>query len=398
MAFWIPVRTTRGMTAVVTALCLMMAGLEIASLASLPWPIPLGSLARQVALSWLPWFVGAPLIAWIGVRFRPRTRNGLVVAAAHLTGCTLLLAANLATLTWLEPEHPEPPKPPYDSNHDALSSGESPPTPYGPLSTEGGHPHAVPSEPDVVHIETRTYLPIVLTMLPMYLLLTIAIQAFLAFGEIKDREVNEARLRGELTRSHLAALRMQVNPHFLFNALNSVSALMATDVPRARAMLADLSTLLRSSFRDSERHEVPLSAELELIEKYVRIQRVRFGERLSLEIEAPQEVRTACVPALSLQPLIENSVVHAVEQCTRPCTIRVTARRDGERLRIEVVDDGPGGTAEAAPGIGLVNTRERLSRMYGDLGTMEILTSPDGGFRVRVALRVGEPPGGVRHA
>jgi hypothetical protein len=378
------------MTAVVMVLCLLMAGFEVATLA--PLPLSFSSMVRQAALSWTPWFVGAPLIAWIGVRFRPRSQSWRWVLGAHLLGCVIMLAASLAMGAWLTPILNDKHSP---AGHMLLppagSWDNAPPDSQHILSPDAGltewraEPHANVDGMPV--FATTVGLPFdVLLMLPTYLFLTLVVQALLAFGEIKDRKVAEAHLRTELARSQLAALRMQVNPHFLFNTLNSVNALMATDVAKARGMLSDLSDLLRSAFRDTEKHEVSLSEELNLVKRYVAIQKVRFGGRLSLLVDAPQEVQAACVPALCLQPLIENSVVHAVEKCARPCKIKVTVRRRGERLNIEVRDNGPGAAAESTSGIGLANTKARLAKMYGGLATLEVETSPDRGFCVNLTL------------
>ncbi len=390
-------RTMLSMNAVLMALCLLMAGLDIATLPPLPF-----SLTEHILLSWLPWFLGAPLIAFIGVRYRPRSCHWGKVAAVHMAGFAVMVGLNMAVSTWFGPMVLDDPPdglfsgtPANPGEGRAIDDGQVPGRlPYG--AELRGREHADPGPSSgIVEVldEPFPFSLFFLSLLPIYAVFTVVIQALLAFGEIKDRKAAEAQLRAELTQSRLAALRMQVNPHFLFNTLNSVNALMAIDVKRARAMLTDLSALLRVSFRDSEKQESPLSTEIELAEKYVTIQRVRFGERLSLRIDAPREVEAACVPTLLLQPLIENCIVHAVEKTTQACEIVVTARREGNLIRIDVSDNGPGDSGEVVSGIGLANTRARLTQMYGSRGTMEIETSRGSGFRVCLTQPFHETPG-----
>lgn len=370
----VTLRSVGALSLVVVALLLLMAGIEYASLPKLEGIFAEMSqgMRRQFAWAWLPWFAAAPLIAWTGARFRPRVAPWFVILLIHVAVYSALVGTNIA----LGPAHED-----HAPVHVISEvNGEW-------ATTEPPIDIIMPDPPEIeMGVDGPAFA--LLSMLPIYAVLALAIQALLAFSELKDRKVGEARLRNELTQAQLAALRMQVKPHFLFNVLNSVNALMANDVERARTMLADLSILLRASFVESDQHEVALADELELVEHYVRIQEVRFGDRLALRLDIAPEALQALVPSLCLQPLIENSIVHGVEKCIRPCTIELRAQVLGDQLRIDVVDNGPGKPSVGGDGIGLSNTRARLLQLYGDRAEFEAGPRDDGGFAARMILPV----------
>ncbi len=172
-----------------------------------------------------------------------------------------------------------------------------------------------------------------------------------------------ARLQAQLAQARLDALRTQLNPHFLFNTLNAVSALVEHDPRGSRRMIARLSDLLRYTLEDGTGNEVPLHRELDLLDEYVDLMQIRFQGRLEVRVDASDDVRQALVPNLLLQPIVENAIKHGVGHLGGG-TITVTARRRGADLVIVVTDTGPGpGTGE--PGVGLSNTNARLREMYG---------------------------------
>lgn len=204
---------------------------------------------------------------------------------------------------------------------------------------------------------------------------------------LRARAVAQARLETQLAEARLAMLRGQLRPHFLFNTLNSVSALMAHDVPGARRMIARLSDLLRLSLDDDGAPETPLWRELEFLASYVDIQRTRFGDRLAVDYEVYPAARDALVPRLLLQPLVENAIVHGLSPRPGPGRVWVSADRAEGRLRLEVRDDGVGwGAASAGEGVGIGNTRARLRALYGDGQRLLLDDAPGGGARVRVEL------------
>jgi signal transduction histidine kinase len=203
------------------------------------------------------------------------------------------------------------------------------------------------------------------------------IHAIEYYRESREREL-------EATRLALENLRAQLQPHFLFNTLQSISTLIHRDQRAADRMLTDLSELLRLSLRGSGAQEVPLREELVFLQRYLDIMRVRFGDRLAITVDANPDVLDALVPSLVLQPIVENAIQHGMAD--RPDVGHVTVRavRQGTSLHLEVSDDGPGPGAGAARGIGLTNTNERIARLYGDTGRVEILAN--GGCTVRLTI------------
>lgn len=223
--------------------------------------------------------------------------------------------------------------------------------------------------------------------------------------EIAFREQEMQKLT---TEAELRALRAQVNPHFLFNALNTVGYLIDTAPARAASTLRDLTHLLRSILRRMEDNFTTLGEEMELIRSYLEIERARFEERLAVRIEVPRELTRLHVPALMLQPLVENAVKHGIQPAVNGGEVRIVARRvrglprhggigsTGERLCIEVHDTGVGATGEAVlhgrrEGIGLANVENRLRCHYGVRASMHVASEPGVGTTVTVQLPVDEP-------
>lgn len=184
--------------------------------------------------------------------------------------------------------------------------------------------------------------------------------------ELRRREIAASQLKASLSEARLQALRAQLNPHFLFNTLNAISVLaMKGDGARVTQTLSLLSDLLRLTI-DGLPQEVPLAQEIELTDRYLEIQRVRFPDRLAVDREIPPEVEDALVPSLLLQPVVENAVLHGVARQVEGGRIMLRARRLGEELELQVCDTGPGFDRDGREGIGLSNTRARLEQLYGD--------------------------------
>jgi two-component system, LytTR family, sensor kinase len=174
------------------------------------------------------------------------------------------------------------------------------------------------------------------------------------------------RLQHQLGQARLDALRAQLNPHFLFNTLNAVSALSERDPRGVRRMIARLSDLLRYTLDESTDSEVPLHRELDIVTEYIELMQVRFQGKLGVSIHVDDDVRDALVPNLILQPLVENAIKHGVGQLTGAGRIEVLGRREGDELVITVADSGPG-PGGGEHGVGLRNTNARLREMYGEL-------------------------------
>ena len=200
--------------------------------------------------------------------------------------------------------------------------------------------------------------------------------------------VQTARLDGALRAAELENLRAQLQPHFLFNTLQSISTLIHRDQPAADRMLTDLSGLLRLSLRNTATQEVSLREELSFLELYLAIMRVRFGDRLVIAVDAPESLMDARVPSLVLQPIVENAIRHGMADRPDIGHVTVRATRDGDVLRLEVTDDGPGlaSMPTSGNGIGLGNTRERIARLYGNEGKVVILDAQDGGLNVQLTV------------
>jgi signal transduction histidine kinase len=208
--------------------------------------------------------------------------------------------------------------------------------------------------------------------------------------ESQERELTAAHLETRLAEAQLQALQRQLHPHFLFNTLNTISALMHRDTDAADAMLERLSDLLRLTLDRIGMQQVPLKDELDFIEKYLDIERARFGDRLQVHVDVGAGVLDAAVPTLLLQPLVENAVRHGIAPKVGGGRVDIVARRDGEALRLVVRDNGFGLPADGDrlfnAGVGVSNTRSRLQHLYGDGHRFQFDRPPGGGLAVTVVI------------
>jgi LytS/YehU family sensor histidine kinase len=190
---------------------------------------------------------------------------------------------------------------------------------------------------------------------------------------LRTRQFEEERARKLAIAAQLESLESRVRPHFLFNTLNSISALTREDPERAERMVELLSALLRFSLDANQRQTVPLGDEVKIVSDYLEIERVRFGERLSFSLAVADELKQVQVPPFALQTLVENSLKHSIAPRRAGGELRVRAQADGQDLRLEVWDDGPGFTAEAiTTGHGLDNLQARLKTLFGDRAMLDI--------------------------
>ena len=194
------------------------------------------------------------------------------------------------------------------------------------------------------------------------------------------------RLERQLVAIDLQCRAMRLHPHFIFNTLNAISALIDVRPADARRMLARLSDLLRTAVEFMESSEIPLTREVELIEQYVELHQIRYEERLEIDVELAPEAIRAIVPPLVLQPLVENAIKHGVEKRAGGGRIAIAAEREGDTLRLRVRDDGPGPAAESADGFGLGNTRARLATMYGTRASVTLRAADGGGAEAVVEM------------
>lgn len=210
--------------------------------------------------------------------------------------------------------------------------------------------------------------------------------AWIYRGTMQRNERRALELETQLKEAQLESLRMQLQPHFLFNTLETISALMYQDVPAADRMISRLGDLLRHSLRSSGKQEVTLREEIDMLSRYLEIEQTRFADRLSVQMFIEPGVLDAAVPHFLLQPLVENAIRHGIAPRAQPGSIAIRARRSGEQLEIEVADDGRGAREDAAEGIGLSNTRRRLEQLYGVRATLQLLPRENGGTRSCIRL------------
>jgi two-component system, LytTR family, sensor kinase len=213
--------------------------------------------------------------------------------------------------------------------------------------------------------------------------------AWRLYQRVQERDRRALELTASLSRAKLEALRLQLQPHFLFNTLHTISHLVHRDPAAADEMITNLSELLRRSLEDGEQ-EVPLRRELEILDCYFAIEQVRLGRRLTITRHIDEAALDGLVPLLVLQPLAENAVRHGLEPRTAGGTITVHAERHGDVLRLEVTDDGrglkPADADTERRGIGLTNTEERLRELHGSAATLELRAPESGGVSVRIEL------------
>ena len=320
-----------------------------------------GQSFRRWAAAWYLWALLAPLIAWID-RQLPVDRDALV--RRLLLHVPLSLAFTVAHL-YLH----------YASSR--LLRFPFEPAPFD-------HP------------------PSSLVSPPYFLVYWAIVGAYVLFdnqSHVKHRELRTAELERLLAESRLDTLRTQLHPHFLFNALNAISASVEHDPRTARWMLDELGTLLRSSLEHAREQEIPLHRELEFIASYLALQKVRFDDRLDVTSTVGEGLRDALVPALILQPLIENAIRHGIALRSTGGRIGMAIWREEMQLRLRVRDNGPGLPPAWDPdrdlGIGLSNTRERLRQLYGGAQSFTIRSAPEGGVEVDIALPYRESPPAV---
>ena len=241
-----------------------------------------------------------------------------------------------------------------------------------------------------------TYFMFPLTLLGAWSALYYAINFFLQVEEQADRL---ERLEAQATSAQLAMLRYQLNPHFLFNTLNSISTLvLLKQTAPANAMLTRLSGFLRHTLITKPGAKVTVAQEVETLQLYLDIERMRFEERLRTEFRIEPEAAEACIPSFLLQPLVENSIKYGVSAQEEGARISLAARRIGTRLRLTVSDTGPGlqgdqnaaeavaRSSQSSTGVGLANIMERLSQAYGEDHRFAVETPPDGGFTVVIEI------------
>jgi hypothetical protein len=316
------------------------------------------TLHRVIAM-WITVVIASPWCAFMARRFPFRSRRTLRTLAAHVGGAAVFAAIHIGLLML-----------------------------FHAVRGDRGFPNA----PALLH----TYFFYVAMEMSVYVAIVLVLLLLEARREAAEREIAAARLERDATTARLETLQAQIRPHFLFNTLNALAVLARRgDGAAADRAIGDLGELLRTSFEAPPGHEITLAEELAFVERYVALQRLRFSDRLQVAWHIEDETRRARVPALLLQPLVENAIEHGLASAEGG-TVSVSARRAGDALEIEVTDEGGGFTAAAGTGrgVGLANTRERLALLYGPAGVLETGDRPDGGGRVRIRIPWRTEPAG----
>jgi LytS/YehU family sensor histidine kinase len=231
------------------------------------------------------------------------------------------------------------------------------------------------------------YVPIV------YLLILLGAEAMQHARARQAEQLQAERVAGQLAEARLALLQRQLQPHFLFNALQAISTLLHRDPKTADGLLVRLSTLLRTMLENASGQSLSLRSELDLTRKYLEIEQVRFADRLTVEWEVDPSLLEVQVPSLIVLPFVENAIRHGLSPKIGPGHLKISASSGATSLVLTVEDDGLGTTLPIGPGVGIGNTRERLDALYGDRASLEIETSPQRGFcaRILIPLPEGQP-------
>src|SRR5581483_5520407 len=223
-----------------------------------------------------------------------------------------------------------------------------------------------------------------------YLAIVLSAHVVSFYRTSRERERRALQLEGQLTKANLQALKAQLQPHFLFNTMHSISALMMTDTAAADRMMSRLSDLLRMSLEDGDDQVTTLSRELEFVNGYLEIEKVRYGDRLNVVLDVAAETLDAQVPHLLLQPLVENAIRHGIAKMTSGGEIRMISRYDQGSLWLKVSDNGPGfsdpGPSRPNGGLGLRATQERLRTLYGEDQSVEIKAVKPSGAEVAICI------------
>lgn len=349
---------------------------------------------RLIARDWLPWVVLTPLVLALGVLFPFEKGRWWTSLPLHLAAAVAVVVLCDWTQRLLPPPFfPDGPGGPGRSGPPPEGHGLGPPWMRGPDAPlrgpgpgpgRGGRFLGFPG--GAISMRARLNFP-------LYWVLVSVAHALLFYRRAQERERRTLELAASLAEARLRALRMQLQPHFLFNTLNAIATLVHENPAAADDMIASLSDFLRLTLERGDRPEQPLRDELEFIDRYLEIERVRFGDRLQIRREIDPATLDARVPTLLLQPLVENAVRHGLEPRRDTGIITLTARRDGPRLQLTVSDNGVGlsGPGPVREGVGLSNTRARLQELYGSQASLTLQDTPDGGTTVVIRLPAKDP-------
>jgi two-component system, LytTR family, sensor kinase len=323
-------------------------------------------LFAAVVFSWMPWVVATPLILRLSRKFPLVKPISILTWLVHVSTCA---ATGIVSSAWTS----------------CL---------YFLLN-----PYLEPASSPYLRLWFDKFYNGLLSYVVLYAGILMLNYVLDSRARVAFREAEAARLNEQLVMAHLHALRQQIEPHFLFNTLNSVAGLVREGRNEsAVVMIAELSDLLRRMLDDSRRQQVPLQEEIEFARKYLDIQKVRFADRLQICVDVPGELVRAQVPSLILQPMVENAVKHGIAKCAQGGTIRIAASHHNGMLTLSVGNDGPSLPSDwdaTRLGIGISNVRARLQTLYGDVCDIRLRNRDAGGVEVSVSLPFAVlPPAG----
>jgi two-component system LytT family sensor kinase len=311
--------------------------------------------------SWLPWALATPLVIGLARRYdiiRSATIQAMSVHFAAFATISLVAEAWFAELQVLF------------------------------------NPWDYPQQPTLMDTWRTSLLFQVLTYLIVYALILTVTYVMDAREKMARQLLETARLSGELSRSQLVALRQQIEPHFMFNTLHSITGLVRDHKNEAAvSMIVGLSEFLRRALEDSHRSQVTLEEEVEYLQRYLDLQKVRFGERLEAKVNIPEELLRAQVPNLLLQPLVENAIKHGIARRAAGGTVRVAAESHGGKLYLSIYNDGPDFPADGPAtrtGVGISNLRTRLQILHGSESELQLRHADTGAVEVLVSLPLKE--------
>jgi two-component system, LytTR family, sensor kinase len=325
---------------------------------------------------WFLWVALAPVVFWLTGRFRIDREHWFRNSLLHILACLSLSIAHRAIyliIGWL---------------------------------LQVAAYQEITSIPELYRSDILFNLP---TGFMSYGTILLVSQAVDYYNRHQEEELKISRLKAELaeaqlqvTQAQLQALKMQLHPHFLFNTLNSISALLEEDVEAADEMIARLGDFLRLTLENSGAQEVTLQEELEFLRCYLEIERVRFQDRLTVRLEIEPETLDARVPNLILQPIVENAIRHGIVARIAPGCIEIRASQTNGTLQLQVTDNGPGLGAAQDPsgklrgGLGLANTRARLQQLYGPSHRFDLSEVIEGGLKVTLEIPLERPETSAR--
>jgi hypothetical protein len=317
-----------------------------------------GRLFLSLLLSWLPWAIATPFVLRLGRRYSPSQWKSVATWGVHLAVCAAISLVHAAWVALLE---------------------------------ELLNPLALTSGPDPFRqIWIHRFFNGLLSYVILYGVILLVSYMQDSQERIALQQTEAARLSEQLSKAQLDALRRQIEPHFLFNTLNAIAGLVREKRNDAAvSMIAGLSDFLRRVLEESGRQQVPLGEELEFVQKYLDIQKIRFAERLQLSLDIPRELLPAQVPSLILQPMVENAVKHGIAKRVQGGAIRIAASRANGTLTLRVYNDGPGlpaGWERTHTGIGIANVRTRLQRLYPDAFELSMRNQEPGGVEVSLSV------------